>query len=171
MSEFKFSGTGEEIRQAQADLKARYKYLFVNPIGFLLLNDFHKLQERESWPEAPGEILYQPELALSLLLSTGEVIVDPQKKDYLRLVLIITDVFPLKHNLELIRIPHVSEGDDITPDTVDFWALYESMRKNPTWGSIQWAARYCNVRPREEIVSRMKKDEVWTDDLEELPQN
>ena len=53
----------------------------------------------------------------------------------------------------------------------DISPLYKAHRANPRWGSLIWCCIKRNQKPQPPIIKDMKKDGVWTDELETLPDN
>jgi len=49
--------------------------------------------------------------------------------------------------------------------------LYKAHIKDPRWGSDIWCCFRRNLQPQCPVIDGMKKDGVWTDDLEALPVN
>lgn len=48
--------------------------------------------------------------------------------------------------------------------------LHNSWKENPKWGAIKWASKKRNMRPIKPLVAIMKKDGVWDNTMENLPQ-
>lgn len=59
-------------------------------------------------------------------------------------------------------------SDAATYEIVD---LYWQLRKDPQWGSVRWAARREQKRPKIQFVQRMKDSGAWDDELEAIPAN
>jgi hypothetical protein len=59
---------------------------------------------------------------------------------------------------ESIEIHHIKE-------------VFEELQKDPKWGVINWVCKKSNLKPQAPIVVDMKKDGVWTDEMEALRDN
>jgi hypothetical protein len=62
-----------------------------------------------------------------------------------------------------------SDAESITLD--ELLPLYKLVIENPKWGSTIWICLKRNEQPQNPIIRDMKKDGVWTEELEALPKN
>ena len=62
-------------------------------------------------------------------------------------------------------------ADAETIDYKDIKSLYDCWYANNTWGQAIWCAIRRNQKPQQPIIEAMKKDGVWTDELEALGEN
>lgn len=51
----------------------------------------------------------------------------------------------------------------------DIEPMYLELQKNPRWGLTIWVCKKRGMRPQHPIEEDMKKDGLWTDELEALP--
>lgn len=49
--------------------------------------------------------------------------------------------------------------------------LFLEVYKSRMWGAVIWCAKKRNEKPQRPVIEQMKKDGVWTDELEALPPN
>jgi hypothetical protein len=62
-------------------------------------------------------------------------------------------------------------ADGIEVSTHELPDLFEHYQKYDWWGVTIWAAKKLNMQPWDRRVESMKKDGVWSEDLEKLPKN
>ena len=128
--------------------------------------------ERERWPKAEGDFLLYYEHALALLLLEEAIVPlvafssgQDEESATAGLFVCANDAFHYA-TADAERIPPVGFGNDLDRP---FWDLYELYRAKGYYGSIEWIALRRNKKPLPRIIEKMKKDGVWTEELEALP--
>lgn len=48
---------------------------------------------------------------------------------------------------------------------------YEMWKADPNWGAIKWCCIHRNLKPQNPVVKDMKRDGVWDEIMENLPEN
>lgn len=61
-----------------------------------------------------------------------------------------------------------AEWEEITLKEIP--SLLEEVRKDEIWGISKWCCLKRGMRPQAPIITRLKKDGRWTDELESLPE-
>lgn len=62
-------------------------------------------------------------------------------------------------------------GGDAEPITTDeLSGLYKLHHESPMWGSTKWVCKKRNLKPHQYRIKQMKKDGVWDDMMESLPE-
>lgn len=62
-----------------------------------------------------------------------------------------------------------ADGEPATCDDIE--KLYVELRKDEQWGDVVWVCKKRNQKPQSPIIKDMKKDGVWTKEMEELRDN
>lgn len=62
-----------------------------------------------------------------------------------------------------------ADAENLT--TSELPELFDAYEKNPKWGSTIWACKKRNEQPQHPIKLYLIKDNLWTTELEKLPEN
>jgi len=62
-------------------------------------------------------------------------------------------------------------ADAETISTKELPELYKFYMADKKWGSLKWACKKRNLQPQAPIIKDMKKEDVWCDIMESLPEN
>jgi hypothetical protein len=116
--------------------------------------------------DVDGEECCDEELALSRLLAAGVLFCNtgyfgegPNRETTVVLFVSCNDVFAWA----------CADGEAFTHD--DIADLYRAWEGNRTWGVWKWCCRHRNQRPQKPVETAMKKEGVWDEAMEALPEN
>lgn len=62
-----------------------------------------------------------------------------------------------------------ADSEEITCDELP--VLYKAVKADPKNAVVKWACKKRNLQPQRPIVTRMKADGSWDDEMEALPKN
>lgn len=93
---------------------------------------------------------------LAYLLEAEEVSLDISKKEEIVIILNCNDVFYWG----------CADQEVVTLD--ELLTLTAMVKEDGRYGSVKWVCKKRNQKPQKPLVSRMKKDNAWNDEMEKL---